>query len=462
MAAGIAKTPIHALSHGSNEFFLVAIIIAKQSPRTISMKSDGSSRSVWNFTLRDSPAHYINVSFWGSPEFMENMARTFHIGDIVDIVKAKATYARDQDANFMPNVTSPLVLRMSEGISEMCLHTEQDCAELVRLLRLPTRPIEARVTLADIHHNSQALQGKYVNLLVVVSSVGAVRQINTKRERQIECREVEMMDNSCATCLTLQIWDSEVIYQADNWKRRETVLFIADVKLDWNNYRKRICAAVTGRTVITENPDCPEAIQQRNHARTAPTVAVAILDHLATNFADPASISTVMSCNTVYSKAVSGEFGDSFTALVYAAVIEFDLDGIYPLTATKCLQCQQLVDDSVGLCMNSECPVSSGLERPVTERIFDLRVSLADHTGSLDKCRMSSSAAAHMLNCTPDDFDLMSLDAKTALKWQYLFHRCASRLVILPATNNRHSPLLSIVAIEKVSLTEYAEKLPMY
>lgn len=54
-------------------------------------------------------------------------------------------------------------------------------------------------------------------------------------------------------------------------------------------------------------------------------------------FVTAASISTVMSCNTVYSKAVSGEFGDSFTALVYAAVIEFDLDGIYPLTATKWL-----------------------------------------------------------------------------------------------------------------------------
>lgn len=60
--------------------------------------------------------------------------------------------------------------------------------------------------------------------------------------------------------------------------------------------------------------------------------------------------------------------------------------------------CQLTVDDAVGLCMNTECPVSSGLEQPDTYRVFDLRVTLADHTGSLPNCRVCSSAAAQALN----------------------------------------------------------------
>lgn len=62
------------------------------------------------------------------------------------------------------------------------------------------------------------------------------------------------------------------------------------------------------------------------------------------------------------------------------------------------LHCQLTVDDAVGLCMNTECPVSSGVEQPDTQRVFDLRVTLADHTGSLPNCRISSSAAAQALN----------------------------------------------------------------
>lgn len=62
----------------------------------------------------------------------------------------------------------------------------------------------------------------------------------------------------------------------------------------------------------------------------------------------------------------------------------------------------------------------------------------------------------------PKQFDNMPMEGKTLLKWQFLFKRFASRLVILPTTRDRQSPLISLLAIEKVSLTEYAARLPMY
>ncbi|KAG8311507.1 hypothetical protein J6590_042375 [Homalodisca vitripennis] len=241
-------------------------------------------RSVWNFTLRDAPADYINVSFWGSSIFIDNIAQNFHIGDVVDIIKAKATFRKNDNTSFVPDVTSPLVLTMSENISEMCLHSEDDCAEFHQLLRLPTRPPGDYITLSDVHANGQALKGKHVNLLVAVRSVGALRQVTTKQEGKVlECREVEMMDQS-PTCLYIQLWDAEMAYRADNWKPRETVLFIADVRLNWNSFKKCMTATVTSRTIITENPDMADAEDLREHARNAPIVSSAILDQFATNF----------------------------------------------------------------------------------------------------------------------------------------------------------------------------------
>ncbi|KAG8275284.1 hypothetical protein J6590_089388 [Homalodisca vitripennis] len=283
MSAGIRRTQISALSHGSSDFLIVAVIIAKQTPRTIKSKNV-DMRSVWNFTLRDAPADYINVSFWGSSIFIDNIAQNFHIGDVVDIIKAKATFRKNDNTSFVPDVTSPLVLTMSENISEMCLHSEDDCAEFHQLLRLPTRPPGDYITLSDVHANGQALKGKHVNLLVAVRSVGALRQVTTKQEGKVlECREVEMMDQS-PTCLYIQLWDAEMAYRADNWKPRETVLFIADVRLNWNSFKKCMTATVTSRTIITENPDMADAEDLREHARNAPIVSSAILDQFATNF----------------------------------------------------------------------------------------------------------------------------------------------------------------------------------
>uniref|UniRef100_A0A1B6LKU8 MEIOB-like N-terminal domain-containing protein n=1 Tax=Graphocephala atropunctata TaxID=36148 RepID=A0A1B6LKU8_9HEMI len=393
---------------------------------------------------------------------MENIAQTFHIGDVVDVIKAKATFRRNDDTSFMPDVTSPLVLTMSENISEMCLHSEHDCAEFHQLLRLPTRPPGDYLTLSDVHANGQALRGKHVNLLVAVHSVGALRQITTKQEgKLLDSREVEVMDQS-PTCLYIQMWDAEMGYRADSWKPRETVLFIADVKLNWNDFKKCMTGTVTARTIITENPDIADAEDLREHARTAPTVPSAILDQLAINFPEPSAINSVMSCQSVWSRATNAESAESFTALVFAAVTELDLDGQMSHTLSKCQHCQQTVDDTVGLCMNSECLVSSGVERPLSQRAYDLRVTLADHTGSLPGCRLTSPAAAQALNCSPEDFDCLSLDAKTTLKWKLLLRRCAARLVVLPATRDRNSPLISVLALDKVALPDYAARTPMY
>lgn len=57
--------------------FIVGIIIAKQPPKKLS-----NDRAVWNFTLRDSPQDYINVSYWGGREFICLLSERFQVGDV--------------------------------------------------------------------------------------------------------------------------------------------------------------------------------------------------------------------------------------------------------------------------------------------------------------------------------------------------------------------------------------------
>lgn len=57
--------------------FVVGVIIAKQSPRKLS-----DDRSVWNFTLRDSPQDFINVTCWGQKESVFLLNEKFQVGDV--------------------------------------------------------------------------------------------------------------------------------------------------------------------------------------------------------------------------------------------------------------------------------------------------------------------------------------------------------------------------------------------
>ena len=56
------------------------------------------------------------------------------------------------------------------------------------------------------------------------------------------------------------------------------VLFLADVRLGWNSFRKSITGTVSNRTVITEDPKTPEADVLRIYASTVLIDSAQILD----------------------------------------------------------------------------------------------------------------------------------------------------------------------------------------
>lgn len=44
------------------------------------------SRAVWNFTLRDTIDDFINVTVWGSVDYINKLFTTFHIGSIGECI----------------------------------------------------------------------------------------------------------------------------------------------------------------------------------------------------------------------------------------------------------------------------------------------------------------------------------------------------------------------------------------
>ena len=65
-----------------------------------------------------------------------------------------------------------------------------------------------------------------------------------------------------------------------------TVLFLADVRVDWNTFHRSTATSEGPRTIVTEGPDISEAIALRSYAHTAPISANAILAKLASSIPD--------------------------------------------------------------------------------------------------------------------------------------------------------------------------------
>lgn len=81
--AGVQKVCLNALNINQKNALILGIIIAKNSPRTISSRrKNGESRAVTSFTLRDSEVDTINIDVWGSEYFVFTFYERFLVGDI--------------------------------------------------------------------------------------------------------------------------------------------------------------------------------------------------------------------------------------------------------------------------------------------------------------------------------------------------------------------------------------------
>lgn len=79
---GLRRVAIKDLNPDMDSVLIVCIIIGKQRPRKFldKTKENEQYKTVWSFTVRDSPRDYLNVTYWGYEE-VSIASDKFYTGD---------------------------------------------------------------------------------------------------------------------------------------------------------------------------------------------------------------------------------------------------------------------------------------------------------------------------------------------------------------------------------------------
>ncbi|XP_072153398.1 meiosis-specific with OB domain-containing protein isoform X5 [Bemisia tabaci] len=292
--------------------------------------------------------------------------------------------------------------------------------------------------------------------LLITQNVGEVKRIKMKEGEEKEMREISVMDRTFNS-MPLTIWELEMVIRAGSWKPCRTTLFLADFKLEWNKYKSKYALSYGYRSIIIDNPITEQA---QELATWAYSTALASKDENIPFPIDPKTVNTVMSSRAVREK-VKKEGTRTFTALVYAVIYHFDLDGCSaPTVVRQCEYCNWSVNED-DTCKNCNCPSGAGTELPSTVTVFDIRMHIADHTGNLMNCKLTQAVAKHLCQCSAEEFLAKTDDEKTALKFRTLFKHHAVRIIVSPNSCDNNKPKVTALSCERTSLSTHCTLVPM-
>ncbi|XP_077490234.1 meiosis specific with OB domains hold'em [Amblyomma americanum] len=463
--AVLNRTSIDRLDPNTTKVTVLGIVIAKQSVRTIAAGAGPSSsgrsseeRSVLNFTLRDSPRDTVNAACWGEPNNVLRVAGIFRIGDCIRVTNAVVRNRNlgSTHDQYSPDASSQFHLVLSvdrEPRSEVSIADEDTFLEFIPLLQVPLRGASHVTTIADLLYCGHEMNGRHVSLLVGVQKIGTVTPISTRDGRQAQKLDITVCDQSHFG-FKVTLWDEEHIHMSHLWKAKETVLYIADVRVRLNTLFG-LAASADGKTVITVNPDMPEAVALFDYQQGV---------DLGDDVSEEAYVDTTVYTASQVSREVASRMQTGnvtpFTGVIYAFLNHFDLDGPGArLVTSRCGHCNFRLRSGEPLCANGTCPVAMGQAEPQCTEELDIPVIWTDHTGSLERSRISGRTAEALLGVTVDEFKSLTENELTALKWNFLLERFKVQFKVNFATTFSSSdPVLRVVSVSPVSMQEFVEK----
>uniref|UniRef100_A0A663F6H1 Meiosis specific with OB-fold n=1 Tax=Aquila chrysaetos chrysaetos TaxID=223781 RepID=A0A663F6H1_AQUCH len=371
---------------------VIGVVIGKTDVRGFpDRKNIGSERYTFSFTIRDSPTYFINVNSWGREDYIRSLSESFRVGDCVTIenplVQSKEA---EREEKFNPVTPSCYKLLLSENHSVVKISScyEMD-TKLLSLLHLPVKDPQDYYSLGDIIANGQSLDGRILNVLAAVMSVGEPKYFMTSDKRKGQRCEVKLYDET-EMSFPIVCWDNESIQLAQSWIPRETVIFASDVRINFDKFRNCMTATVISKTIITTNP-----------------------------------VETVVDIYTVEQlkeKALQSDGKlEPVYGIIYGYISTLDIDdNASKVIRNRCSICRFIVNEMSNTC--TFCSDVSSYSKS-TFSSFDILVDLTDHTGTLYSCYLSDCVAEETLGCTVHEFLALAEDKKTALKWQLLLER---------------------------------------
>ncbi|XP_009079810.1 PREDICTED: meiosis-specific with OB domain-containing protein [Acanthisitta chloris] len=406
---------------------VIGVVIGKTDVRSFpDRKNIGVDRYTFSFTIRDSPTYFINVQSWGREEYIRSLSESFRVGECVTIenplVQSKEA---EREEKFNPVTPSCYKLLLSENHSVVktssCYETD---TRLLSLLHLPVKDPQDYYSLGDIVANGQSLNGRVLNVLAAVMSVGEPKYFMTSDKRKGQRCEVKLYDET-ERSFPIVCWDNESIQLAQSWIPQETVIFASDVRINFDKFRNCMTATVISKTIITTNPETAEANVLFSFIKES-AQSGALHDTVKEQGNDSINLETIVDVYTVEQlkeKALQSDGKlDPIYGIVYGYIstLDIDDDNVSKVIRNRCSMCHFIVNELSNTC--TFCTDVSP-EAKTTFASFDILVDLTDHTGTLHFCYLSDCVAEETLGCTVHEFLTLAEEQKTALKWQLLLER---------------------------------------
>ncbi|XP_030858519.2 meiosis-specific with OB domain-containing protein isoform X1 [Gorilla gorilla gorilla] len=441
---------------------VIGIVIGKTDVKGFpDRKNIGSERYTFSFTIRDSPAHFVNAASWGNEDYIKSLSDSFRVGDCVIIENPLIQRKEiEREEKFSPATPSNCKLLLSENHStvKVCSSYEVD-TKLLSLIHLPVKESHDYYSLGDIVANGHSLNGRIINVLAAVKSVGEPKYFTTSDRRKGQRCEVRLYDET-ESSFAMTCWDNESILLAQSWMPRETVIFASDVRINFDKFRNCMTATIISKTIITTNPDTPEANILLNFIRENKETNV-LDDEIDSYFKESINLSTIVDVYTVEQlkgKALKNEGkADPSYGILYAYISTLNIDDeTTKVVRNRCSSCGYVVNEASNMC--TTCNKNS-LDFKSVFLSFHVLIDLTDHTGTLHSCSLTGSVAEETLGCMVNEFLAMTDEQKTALKWQFLLERSKIYLKFVLSHRARSGLKISVLSCKLADPTEASRNL---
>lgn len=412
---------------------ILGIVICKHTPKTFKDSRQNSTRCVSTLTLRDKSG-YVNCNVWGGEEFVKELCRGYAIGDVVIITNAQVSFKSTSDENFNPSNQSQFTVAIGDKQGGKIAACEGEFSDLKYLLHAPVRPHNDYYNLSEILEHGESMEGQFVNILGVVKNMTPVHQVRSKNGRDLEKIEITFFDDK-SDSFTVVVWEPEYFNYIQQWSEKRTVVFAVDIRLNYNKFKKCMQGSFTSKTLCVQDPDTNEAHQLYDYA-------LEYADQLKNFFGegDDAELCEIdeVKCHTIEGIRLRiNNYGQEdcngnplFRSLAYVAITNFNIDdNVRKPWNVRCESCKFRLSSAVDQeCRNESCVTRNEPEKFLVEQFYDMQVSLSDHTGTLDQCRVSHTALEAMLGMSVEAFQNLNSEDITEIKWSWLMERCKVRL----------------------------------
>ncbi|XP_019504292.1 PREDICTED: meiosis-specific with OB domain-containing protein isoform X2 [Hipposideros armiger] len=440
---------------------IIGIVIWKTDVKGFpDRKNIGSERYTFSFTIRDSPSHFVNATSWGNGDYIRSLSSSFRVGDCVIIENPLIQRKEfEREEKFSPATPSDCKLLLSENHStvKVCSSYEVD-TKLLSLIHLPVKESRDYYSLGDIVANGPSLNGRIINVLAAVRSVGEPKFFTTSDRRKGQRCEVKLYDEM-ESSFAMICWDNESVLLAQSWMPRETVIFASDVRISFDKFRNCMTATVISKTIITTNPDTPEGnillnFIRENKETNPPDNEVDSHLKESINY----TIVDVYTVEQLKIKALKNAGkADPFYGIIYAYISILNIDDeTKKVVRNRCSGCGYIVNEASIIC--TTCNKDSSEFKSVFLS-FDMLIDLTDHTGTLHSCSLTGSVAEETLGCTVNEFFAMTDEQKTALKWQFLLERSKIYLKFFASPKARGGLRISVLSCKLADPVEASKNL---